>query len=163
MLDGLVWMPVVFLVAYASSVSLRWGFLLFPFGLVSFAVYQIAFHARYGATVGKMAMRLRVVRAVDGSSIDANVAIKRSFVDAVLRLSMATLAAQALHVYGGTLPNDDVLALLKILQARESYERLSNLSTLWAITEIFACLFHPLRRSLHDFIAGTIVIRLPKA
>jgi uncharacterized RDD family membrane protein YckC len=161
-LDGLFWMPLAFLIAYASSISLRYGSVLFPLGLVSFVLYQMIFHARFGATFGKMILRLRVMRADDFGPIDANLAIKRSFVDAVLRLSTAYIAAQAIRNFGGPLPAGDILAFLKILQAHPSYLTLSNVGSLWTLSEIITAVFHPQRRSLHDLIGGTVVIRLQK-
>jgi uncharacterized RDD family membrane protein YckC len=159
LLDGLIWMPAAFAVAWISSVSLRAGIILFPLGLVAFVAYQMVFHARYGATFGKMILRLRVLRADDLGPIDATAAIKRSFVDAVIRLSTATIAAKAILGYGGALPTGDVLVFLKIFQAHPSYVTLSNIGSIWTLSEVVTALLNPRRRSLHDLIGGTVVVR----
>ena len=161
LLDGIIWVSLVFAVAIIPS-----GYFLMPLylvaGLTAFVAYQVILHALYGATIGKMILRLRVVRADNFGPIDTTMAIKRSFVDAVLRLSMGTIAAMTFLDLDFAPPKGDILPLLKILQARPSYLNLSNIGTFWAISEIFTCLFHPLRRSLHDLIGGTVVVRLPK-
>jgi uncharacterized RDD family membrane protein YckC len=156
-LDGLLWMPIALGVSYAASRSPSWGIVLFPAALVSFVIYQVGFHARYGATVGKMILRIRVVRT-DYSPIDLNAALKRSFVDAVFRLGLATVSVQVLRSLG-PVPVDSLVELVKALQANKTYATLSNLESVWTLSEIATCLFHRQRRALHDLIAGTLVVR----
>jgi uncharacterized RDD family membrane protein YckC len=156
-LDGLLWTPVALGVAYAASRSPDWGVFLFPAALVSFVAYQVIFHARFGATVGKMILRIRVVRT-DYSPIDLNAALKRSFVDAVFRLGLATVSVQVIRSLG-PIPVDSMMTFVKALQANKSYATLSNLESIWTLSEIATCLFHRRRRALHDLIAGTLVVK----
>jgi uncharacterized RDD family membrane protein YckC len=156
-LDGLLWMPVALGASYAASRSPVWGTILFPAALVSFVVYQVGFHARFGATVGKMILRIRVVRT-DFSAIDLNVALRRSFVDAVFRLGLAIVSVQVLRSLG-PVPVDSLMELVKALQANKSYAALSNMESLWTLSEVATCLFNRQRRALHDLIAGTLVVK----
>ena len=156
-LDGLLWTPIALGVAYAASRSPAWGVFLFPGALVSFVVYQVFFHAHFGATVGKMILRIRVVRT-DLSPIDLNAALKRSFVDAVFRLGLATVSVQVIRSLG-PVPVDSLMDFVKALQANKSYATLSNMESLWTLSEIATCLFHRQRRALHDLIAGTLVVK----
>jgi uncharacterized RDD family membrane protein YckC len=156
-LDGLLWTPVAIGVAYATSRSPASGIFLFPAALVSFVAYQVVFHARFGATVGKMILRIRVVRT-DLSPMDMNASLKRSFVDAVFRIGLATVSVQVIRSMG-PVPADSVMAFLKALQAHKTYATLSNLESVWTLSEIATCLFHPQRRAIHDLIAGTLVVK----
>ena len=155
--DGLIWMPVALAVAYEAAQAPRLGIVLFPAALVSFVVYQVYFHARHGATLGKMLLRIRVVHT-DYSPINLNTALKRSFVDAVFRLGLATVSVQVLRSMG-PVPIGAILDFVKALQANKTYATLSNMESIWTISEIATCLFHPQRRALHDLIAGTLVVK----
>ena len=159
-LDGLLWSPVAVAVAYAASRSPAWGVILFPAALVSFVVYQVALHATFGATVGKLILRIRVVNT-DYTPIDLYAALKRSFVDAVFRLGLATISVQVIQALG-PVPINSMMEFVKALQVNKSYATLSNMESLWTLSEIATCLFHPQRRALHDLIAGTLVVKRPK-
>jgi uncharacterized RDD family membrane protein YckC len=131
-IDGLVLLPVLFLVVYlmsgeipipteedqVSSVDV-WA----TFALV---VIQVAYNtvcvAMWGATVGKRALRLRVVRQDDGGAVSYNYAALRALIPA---------AASLIPVIGIAAP----------------------------IVIYMRALFHPLRKGWHDQAAGTIVVR----
>jgi uncharacterized RDD family membrane protein YckC len=157
LVDGALWMPVALAVAYAASRSPAWGVFLFPAGLISFVAYQVILHAFFGATLGKMLLRIRVVRT-DFSPIDLNAALRRSFVDAVFRLGLAIVSVQVLRSLG-PVPVDSVMAFIKALQANKSYATLSNLESVWTLSEVMTCLFNPQRRAIHDLIGGTLVVK----
>jgi len=157
LIDGILWTPIALGVAYAASRSPSWGTFLFPAALISFVVYQVYFHARYGATLGKMLLRIRVVKT-DLSPMDLNAALRRSFVDAVFRLALATVSVQVIRSFGAV-PVDGMMNFVLALQAHKTYATLSNLESIWTLSEVATCLFHPQRRALHDLIAGTLVVK----
>jgi uncharacterized RDD family membrane protein YckC len=159
-LDGLLWSPVALGSAYLCTRSPALGALIFPAALIAYVAYQILFHATYGATVGKMILRIRVVR-IDGSPVDFNAALRRSFVDAVFRLALAVVAAQFLGAHGA-LPFKDMMEFLTALGKLKTYATLSNFESIWTLSEIATCAFHPQRRALHDLIGGTLVVKRTK-
>lgn len=156
--DMLLSAPISLGVVYTASRSPAWGVVLFPAAVISFILYEVYFHARFGATLGKMALRIRVVRT-DYSPLDLNAALKRSFVRAVLRLGQAIVIVQAMRALGPVPLGSISVFVTKVLQENKSYITLGNLDSIWTLSEIATCIVHPQRRALHDLIAGTIVTR----
>jgi uncharacterized RDD family membrane protein YckC len=107
-------------------------------GLISVS-YYILMHNFYGQTVGKMAARVKVL---DDSEIRVN------FGQAVLR-SLPQLIPAMFAVSFSTADHstEDVTLLL--------YGSLS----LFYLVDIIVCLSNEKHRALHDFMAGTVVIR----
>ncbi len=159
-IDLLLSAPISLAVVYTASRAPAWGLYLFPAAVIAFILYDVYFHTRFGATLGKMALRIRVVR-VDYSPLDLNVALKRSFIRAVLRLGQAIVIVQTMRALG-PLPLGNISAFVtQVLQENKSYSTLGNVDSIWTLSNIATCILHPQRRALHDFIAGTIVVKNP--
>ena len=100
----------------------------------------------YGQTIGKMVTRVKIVDAKTHNPI--------SFRHAIMRDSIPTLFIIAFTVYhayyfsiGTTSIPPRGLALL------------TSMFLLWYAVELFTMLTNEKRRALHDFIAGTLVVR----
>ena len=128
-------------------------------GLLALA-YPIYFHARWGQTAGKMVARIKVVR-LDGTPITLQHALRRNAVDLVL---WAVYASSTLWVLA-TWPSAEWAAIDRADQARLLAERAPLAGTfevarqVWMWSELLVLLFNEKRRALHDFIAGTVVVR----
>lgn len=139
-LDAIIFgIPFLFLSGFLDLMgdSLVLGRVL---GFVWFAV-SIGCHWRYGATPGKFLMGIRIVDNATEGPITLRQAFLRDSVPAV---------AWFLSI---------VWILLGI---REGFLfSLFNLVyTLWSWAEILSALTNPKRRAVHDFIAGTVCIRV---
>lgn len=93
-IDGLVFLPISYIIAAFSGSASHHGFVLEGPGfllstLLGFA-YYVFFEAKMGATPGKMVMGLRVVK-VDGSPCDMPAAAIRSLLRVVDALPFAYL------------------------------------------------------------------------
>lgn len=107
-------------------------------------VYSIYFHGTYGATIGKMACKVKIVDAKTEKPITMRQAVLRDSVPIVLTI----------YLYG-------------YLGIQRDFE--TNTTTvsfyvflmvyLWFFAEIVTMLTNEKRRAIHDFIAGTVVIR----
>ena len=104
--------------------------------------YFVYFNTRYGATIGKKAMRCRIVSATDLSRISLKMAIKRE-----LPLVVIGLIGLTNHDPGNLLPDP-----LK--------RRLPNLPVCWLVLDGCVALVASRRRAIHDLIAGTVVTRV---
>ena len=109
-------------------------------------IYSIYLHGTYGQTIGKMVTRVKIVDAKTHNPI--------SFRHAILRDSIPTLFIIAFTVYhayyfaiGTTSIPPRGLALL------------TSIFLLWYAVELITMLTNEKRRALHDFIAGTLVVR----
>jgi uncharacterized RDD family membrane protein YckC len=103
---------------------------------VGYLVFQLFYSVylvyRFGGTPGKLIMRLRIVR-VDGRAVTLRRAFLRHFPEFLFSL------------------------LGFVGPSWEPYERV--LLQIWIWSELIVMLTNKRRRALHDFIAGTVVIR----
>ncbi len=160
MVDGFVLLPLMLSTAWASTESRAWALLLIVPQSVLILGYYVWFHARWGQTPGKMATHVRVVR-LDGSPIALRQALLRSAPDIFLGL----LSAGARFVSLLQIPAAEYASLGWMGQARRlseiegGWQWLGWLQITWVLSEVFTMLFNERRRAIHDFIAGTVVIR----
>jgi len=105
--------------------------------------YLILLHARYGASLGKMAFGLKVTR-LDFSPISLGCACLRYAVPFVALAIPAMLMADAAP--------DPAAAMLGV------YWR-DALDKLWLLASVVVMASNAKNRTIHDFIAGTVVIR----
>ncbi|MCE2438963.1 MAG: RDD family protein [Candidatus Latescibacteria bacterium] len=161
--DGLVLMPVALLFWYLllSKTSLwetaRW---LAVIVLIMHHAYSwffsIFMHGRWGQTVGKMVTRVKVVDATTEEPITYKKAFLR---DAVPILLVFPLHAHSLYQlitgaeYQGFQPNFGLSA-----QAGGTTWT-GFIVWIWWFAEIVSMLTNEKRRAIHDFIAGTVVVR----
>jgi uncharacterized RDD family membrane protein YckC len=112
-------------------------------------VYSVVLHGRYGQTVGKMATRVKVVDLSQGP-IGMRRALLRdspwiglAVADAVCG-SMLILREGHIDLFGS---NSGVLRVLTLA------------SILWTLAEFLTMMTNRRRRAIHDWIAGTLVVR----
>jgi uncharacterized RDD family membrane protein YckC len=155
LIDGLVFMPLYFVspldhIASVSVLVLIPWYLLFE---ASGYMYSIIMHKRYGQTVGKMAMKVKVVTYPDEAPISYRRAILRD-----IGLIIPAVGASLFNI--------------PYLLARQNpYEQPGGMSPVemvftfasvaWFLLEMLTALLNPQRRALHDYIAGTVVIKVP--
>jgi uncharacterized RDD family membrane protein YckC len=109
---------------------------------LSFMLYVILMHWKFGATLGKMAMNLKVVDHGTEGAIN----LWQSTVREIVPLIVVLISFVELFVFKSisfTLSNFA-----------------DNVNSWWALIEIGTALFNPKRRALHDFMAKTIVVRV---
>lgn len=125
-----------------------------------FLGYSIYCHGRFGRTLGKRIMRIRVVKT-NGAAISWREAWLRNSVE----VGGAVFAVIGTFIALATIPHWEYYDV-------DWYQRGLNLRAYepdwlawtepamrtWALSEIVVMLFNEQRRALHDMIAGTIVI-----
>jgi uncharacterized RDD family membrane protein YckC len=127
---------------------------------MSMVAYVTVMHAKYGATLGKMAVGLRV-RKLDFSTIGWDEAIKRSSVDYFL-VFLATLGriVTLLSIPVQEIRNASIWDFTNLISTHESQIAglAQSLYNLWFWGEVITLLFNKKKRALHDLIAGTVVV-----
>jgi len=124
-----------------TSLNVAWGMSLFIW-TIQFG-YIIYFNGRYGGTVGKLKCNLRI--------LDHKTEQPITFKQAFLRDSIPVALALAFFVIYLSEPTEEKDARLILV--------LSGIYMLWFLAEILTMLTNSKRRALHDFIAGTVVVR----
>lgn len=158
--DMLVLIPFMAIFHFLESTSLTIAMLTVILSSVLFSVYSIYFHYKYGATLGKMAMGIRVTLP-NGSSVGLKQALLRSSVD----LGFAFFAVIAHVIAISNADPDQYLNAGWMERAKYVmplfpawYGIVSTCGELWYWSEFIVLLFNKRRRAIHDFIAGTVVI-----
>lgn len=149
-IDGLVLLPFGVLDALIFSQQIRWltiGWI--PISYSAYWLYSVIGHGLYGKTVGKHVMKVIV--------LDNKTETRISWKQAILRdifLIVANTAVVALDIYVIASGITELSFALQVL-----YQVLFYSSLIWFITEIVTALGNDKRRALHDFIAGTVVVK----
>ncbi len=159
-IDILVMLPFIVLFQYINGLHRNVSFFTIIPSTFLFWGYTIYFHGRWGATLGKMATKIKVVKK-DLSPIGYKEAFIRFSVDAFF----TSLALIAQHI---ALSNISVEEFGRLAWS-ERQNRLKDLypgwnhavnllHQIWIWSEFIVLLTNKKRRALHDFIAGTVVI-----
>ncbi len=118
-------------------------------------LYSIGLHAKYGQTLGKRMLNIRIVSVKNEGPIGYGQAFERDIIPFILANLFFVLAQiitwdQEWGISALT-PMGTILLLLP-----------SAFFLFWWVLELFTMLFHPKFRALHDLIAETAVIRTEK-
>ena len=146
-LDKLIWknhtvLPTLTLLGWYTVNSL------------SFQIYSIVMHGKFGQTLGKMATHVKVLD-ISENPLTVPQAIKRDIIP--LFFSIVGIILVAPTILSGANIMDPAS-----IKFDASFYIITFTSAAWFIVEIITMLFSKKRRALHDFIAGSVVIRLPQ-
>jgi uncharacterized RDD family membrane protein YckC len=160
-IDALIMIPFGILSMYIFLFGNSFFLILIQITMAIFsAAYVTVLHAKYGATLGKMAVGLSV-RKLDLSPIGWDEAIKRSSVD-YLFIVFTTLGQiiTFLAIPIEELRNATIWDFTRLVSAHQSQivSLAQSFYSLWFWGEVIALLFNKKKRALHDFIAGTVVV-----
>ncbi|EGU31774.1 Membrane protein/domain, putative [Vibrio sp. N418] len=165
LIDGLVLLPFTALLIYAQGFSKEMGIWLSLPAALLFSSYYIIMHWRYGATVGKRLLSLRVVDEYYEREIN--------FRSALLRGSFYLVFAMIFSYWEiigfQSIPADQYAHLEwyvrdEIVQSRapswSSYVMIA--SCVWFVISFFTLVMTEKKRTLHDYLGSTVVVRVYK-
>lgn len=160
MIDLVFLIPLGLAFAYLHKFSFSLAIAFAPVSAFLFSVYNIYFNAKFGGTIGKLAVGIRVTRP-DGSWIGWREAWLRSCIDVALAAAWMTVEIYALmKVNVQTYLSSGVFERMELLESLYpawcSY--IERVGDVWCWSELVVLLLNRRRRALHDFIAGTVVI-----
>ena len=163
-IDLLVFVPLILVYHSLESVSQRDALVFSILHVALGQAYSIYGHGRFGKTVGKWAMGIRVVR-VTGEPLRWREAWLRSAVDLCFAVVtslgwIATFIAIADSKYYGL--GWSARAALRTAHEPAWSVWAAKVSVAWFLSEFVTMLFNKQRRALHDFIAGTVVVSEPR-
>ena len=163
-IDFFVLLPFGLLNLWGQSVSKSFAMAMVVPTAAFYSAYHIYCHGRFGQTIGKRIMRIRVVR-LNGEAIGWREAWMRSLVD----LGFACLWSISSFVALTSISDGDYNAIdwkhraQALMNLRPSWLHWTNTANMiWVWSEIIVMLFNSKKRALHDFIANTVVIRVEK-
>ena len=161
LLDTIIIMPVILLTLYLNGLGKEIYFYTlipnFVFGLW----YHIYLTKKYGGTPGKLIAGMKIIK-LNGESIEWKEAILRHSVLLFLTLLSVIMMTSCLLSADEAIFNN--LGWLKRSQYLMSlsptffliYTWISNI---WIYSEFIVLLTNKRKRAIHDFIAGTVIVR----
>jgi uncharacterized RDD family membrane protein YckC len=160
-LDVLVMAPVTGLFLWVMANS-RLGYAYLSLPAILLAIYlNVFFVVKYGGTPGKLLAKIRIVK-LDGSPVGFDEAAIRYSVMCILGI----LSSLAMVIAATRISDAEYLDLgftsrsLKMAELAPSWNRSVNIVTqIWIWGEFIVMLTNKRRRAVHDFMAGTIVVR----
>jgi len=161
LIDMLVFIPFMVIFHFTQGLSILSAMTTIVVSSLLFSAYTVYFHYKFGATPGKMAIGIKITFP-DGSKIGLKQALLRSSVD--LGFAFFMVLAQVLAV---TNADADMYLNAGFMERAEYiiplfpawYGLVNTLSQLWFWSEFLVLLFNKRKRAIHDFIAGTVVIK----
>jgi uncharacterized RDD family membrane protein YckC len=152
MVDSLVFLPWMFFSdwIYARANSVPWLVFYFIVDSCIFVAYSILMHGRYGQTLGKMVCRV-IVTDVTETPLSMRQAVLRDIFNlAFIPVSLAVGLPGILRGEQPFTPVDGDTSGLWIF---------GSFGVILFLVELVTMLTNSKRRALHDFIAGSVVIR----
>lgn len=150
--DGLIFVPLSFADGWIFD-RMDGGVLSVAFYILMTALpiaYSILFHAATGQTIGKRVAKIRVVDKDEYTAITMTQAVRRDI--GWIVLAMFSFVTELGDVAAGVNP-------LARTELTTTQWIAGSGALLWVSAEMITMLFSERRRSLHDVIAGTVVMR----
>jgi uncharacterized RDD family membrane protein YckC len=160
-LDVLILFPIVALGIWGGEQSQLFSAYYFVPGVLFGLWYHVYLVKRYGGTAGKLIMGIKIAK-LEGEPV--------GYREAVLRYSvlfaLATINQVAFIQTTMGMSDADYYAfdwqerILRIQELAPSWlESITLLTNIWVWSEFVVMLTNKKRRAIHDFIAGTVVVR----
>lgn len=161
-IDFLIWVPLIW---FGALVAPHWKYyfvaMLLPNVLLG-VIYHVYLVKRFGGTPGKLVLGQRIV-TVGGAPVGYREAFLRYVVMMVLTLGTGIATA----VGASQIPDAEYTASptwialsQRILESVPWwYQPINVVLQVWIWSEFVVLLTNKKRRALHDFLAGTVVVR----
>ncbi len=161
LLDILIILPIIVFGFWAGSQSRVFDFYFLPFMALFNLWYNVYLVKRYGGTPGKLLLDLKVVK-LEGDPIGYNEALLRYAV-----LLLLTIAGQVGYLQAMAGMTDAEYYSLnwteKVARIQELAPDWVNtirlITNIWLVAQLITMIANTKRRAVHDYIAGTVVIR----
>jgi uncharacterized RDD family membrane protein YckC len=134
-------------------------------GVLIAILFEVYLVKRFGGSPGKMILGLRIAK-LDGSPVG----YRHAWIRYSVLFLITTMSSAALLVSLFNMSDDEYAAFaaartsIRSLEAGAPawYQPLQILGSIWVYSEFIVLLTNKKRRALHDFMAGTVVIRNPR-
>lgn len=151
--DSFVFIPMMIADAWILqperplAVLACWGVI----STMSYSVYSVLMHAKYGQTLGKMVAKVKVLDYGESEVPGLKRALLRDSIYIAMMVCSEVWFLVLLFRDGfeAAYLNSNVTLLI------------GGVSIVWFVLEIVTMLTNRRRRALHDFIGGTVVVRVP--
>lgn len=151
LVDGVVFVPLMVPFMMAKFEIATWEYWLSGLGLsIVGSAYNILLHWRYGQTLGKMAVGLKVVDHPAEGPITFSQTVLRDLPNIAFQV-LSSVAIFYLLITG----IDPQAEAYKIAETYPTYGLFA-----YMMVNVFVCITNVQNRAVHDMLASTVVIRL---
>jgi uncharacterized RDD family membrane protein YckC len=159
-LDSLVTMNGVLFACTSLLLPRSFSLVFWAPLMLSGSVYTVAMHAHSGQTLGKMIANIRVVR-VTGERMSWRDALLRSSVQiGIASLGVFANLSALSHLPAASWDHGWLKIITDLGTLEPAWRRWVGIAgDIWFFCELVVLLSSPKRRALHDFMAGTVVVR----
>ena len=152
LIDGLIFIPFSILDnrfedTDNKAIFIGWTLL----HTICWTLYVVIGHGKYGQTIGKRLMGIKV--------FDLNEKTLIGYKNAFLRESVWVFAVIAGIIYLA-ISTSNTSAFNEVIKATYYDDIVGFTSGIWLILELITMFFDKKRRALHDFLAGSVVVDL---
>jgi uncharacterized RDD family membrane protein YckC len=159
LLDGLILIPTSFLLLFINSFNKNIYFITVIPNLLFIFWYNIFLPKRYGGTPGKLIVGIKIIK-IDSSPIGWKKSFLRYSVNMVFSIISIIFTMIAI-----LLADDEIYNNLNWVQKSVylysifHHNIIRTLINIWFWSEFIVLLFNKRKRAIHDFIAGTVIIK----
>jgi len=155
--DACVMWPIGFLASVLLALELPpvIGSIVVVLQNLVWLFYTVIMHARHGQTYGKMACKVRVVDFRTEGPLTFRQAFLREGIP--IAVSVGIVGYEIYAIATGVL-SPAAIARGEFVK-HPAFWLLATMPLLWFIAEVVTMLTNEKRRALHDYIAGTVVVR----
>jgi uncharacterized RDD family membrane protein YckC len=160
LLDGIIMIPVLIVTIFLDSFDKHLNLLtLFAHFLFNFW-YSVYLPYKYGGTPGKLIVGIRIVK-LDASAIGWREAVLRESVYLIISVIDAIIMTAAIFMADNEVYKN--LGWVQQMEYLDSFAVGSGIRTsllqLWTWSEMIVLLTNKRKRAIHDFIAGTVIVK----
>jgi uncharacterized RDD family membrane protein YckC len=160
LLDGVIVIPVAVLLFFVNSLDKNIFFFTIIPDLLFVLWYNVFLPKRYGGTPGKLIVGIKIIR-IDSLPIGW----KESFLRYSVNIFFV-LVNLVVMIIAILLADDEMYNSLTWFQKPTylnsliaHYDIITILSNIWVWSEVIILLTNKRKRAMHDFIAGTVIIK----
>jgi uncharacterized RDD family membrane protein YckC len=152
LIDGFIMIPLSILEDWFRKGGMppQFFYVFFPIAAAIPIVYRIFTHGKYGQTLGKMAMYVKVIDVQTERDISFSHALRRE----LPQVAFSIFAIVVSIIYFGIDPEAPEMKLPMTI--------LGSFAMVWTVANLAVFFSSEKSRTLNDVIAGTVVVKMPK-
>jgi uncharacterized RDD family membrane protein YckC len=161
LLDAIIMLPLIWGILFINSSSKNMFFYTIVPNLIIALWYNIYLPKRYGGTPGKLIMGMNIIK-LDGRNIGWKEAFLRHVVILVFTLfNIALMTDAILKADDATFANFNWFQQSQYLMSLSPilFMIYAWLTNIWTWSELVILLTNPRKRALHDYVAGTVIVK----
>lgn len=156
-IDVFILLPLILPTMWLNRQSQTWRLVLYVFWVIFSFLYEVYWVKGWGGTPGKLLVRIKIVKA-DGDPVGYKEVVWRYAPGGIL----SAVSSTGLLIGALSLSADEFAASTETQIAALApawHGVIEIIWNVWIWSEALIVLTNKKRRALHDFIAGTVVVR----